>query len=480
MSQGSQPRVVVIGLDCLTPQLLFERWLDELPTFKALAEAGSWGRLRSVNPPITVPAWSCMMSGYQPAQLGLYGFRHRTIGTYDDLYFAMSNKVERPRVWERLGEAGLRSGIVGVPQTYPVRKLKGHLIAGFLAPSTDAVFTFPDKLREEIEEHVGPYILDVKNFRSDERDRILDEIHAMTERRFDTFRYLLKARPTDFAMMVEMGSDRIHHAFWRFTDPEHKRFEPGNPYEHSVKEYYQALDDQIARTLELLEDDCHVLVVSDHGARPMEGGFAVNDWLRQEGLLVLKEEPTEPVQRFTPEMVDWSRTRVWAWGGYYARVFVNVQGREPEGVVPAAQLEDFLDELVERFEGLEGPDGEPMGNVVMRPSQTAVDGQARGDHPDLMVYFGDLAWRSIGSLNHPGLFVESNDTGPDDANHDHEGIFIHTTTGQWRRGEPGAGERQGLQLVDIGPTILELFGVDSPEDAAGQPMTWLTDATEHS
>lgn len=470
-----QPRAVVIGLDCLTPQLLFERWLDELPTFKRLVEAGSWGRLRSVNPPITVPAWSCMMSGYQPAQLGLYGFRHRTMGTYDDLYFAMSSRVKKPRVWERLNEAGFKAGVIGVPQTYPVKKVKGYLISGFLAPSTDAVFCFPDKMREELEDNVGPYILDVKNFRADDRDRILDEINVMTRRRFDTLRYLLEARPTDFTMMVEMGSDRIHHAFWRFTDPEHKRFEPGNPYEHSVLDYYKLLDEEIARTLEALPEDCHVFVVSDHGARPMEGGFAINDWLRQEGLLVLKEEPTEPVTKFTPDMVDWSQTKVWAWGGYYARVFINVEGREPQGVVPADELEDFIAELRAKIEAIEGPEGEPMGNIVMRPAEIAVDGEARGDHPDLMVYFGDLAWRSIGSLNHPSLFVESNDTGPDDANHDHEGIFIHTTTSQLAAGEPGHGERDGLMLVDIGPTLMSLFGVEPPQDSAGKPMTWLVD-----
>lgn len=474
-------KVLVIGLDCLTPQLLFERWLDELPTFKRLVEAGAWGRLRSVHPPITVPAWSCMMSGYQPAQLGLYGFRHRKIGTYDELYFAMSTKVKKPRVWDRLGEQGITSGVIGVPQTYPVRKVKGYLISGFLAPSTDAVFTFPDKLREELEDNVGPYILDVKNFRADDRDRILEEIEVMTTRRFDSLRYLMGARPTDFTMMVEMGSDRIHHAFWRFTDPEHKKFVPGNPYENSVKDYYKQLDAEIAKTLESLgDDDYDVFIVSDHGARPMEGGFAINQWLIEQGLLTLKEPATEPETKFKNDNVDWSKTKVWAWGGYYARIFINVEGREPEGVVPADELDAFIEELRGKLEAITGPEGEPMGNIVMRPSETAADGEARGDSPDLMVYFGDLAWRSIGSLGHPSLFVESNDTGPDDANHDHEGIFIHATTSALAKGEDGPGELDGLKLVDIGPTLMALFGVEPPQDSAGKPMTWLVDTTDEA
>ena len=112
------------------------------------------------------------------------------------------------------------------------------LVSGFLAPSTDAVFTFPDKLREEMEAVVGEYLIDVKNFRADDRDRILEEIHEMTDRRFKVFRHFIDHRPCDFMMMVEMGSDRIHHAFWRFTDPDHPKFEAGNPYEHAVKNYW--------------------------------------------------------------------------------------------------------------------------------------------------------------------------------------------------------------------------------------------------
>lgn len=463
------PKVVVIGLDCLTPQLLFDQWLDELPTFKRLVDAGTWGRLKSVDPPITVPAWSCMMSGYEPAQLGLYGFRHRVLGSYDEMYFAMSDRVKKKRVWEYLNDAGISSGTIGVPQTYPVKKVKGFQVSGFLAPHTDAIFTFPDPLREQLEDVVGEYMLDVPDFRSDDRDRILRDIHTMTERRFACFRHLIQNKPQDFMMIVEMGSDRIHHAFWRFIDPDHPKYEPGNKYEDCVFEYYQQLDREIAATLELLDDDTDVFVVSDHGARPMIGGFAVNDWLQEQGLLTLKEQPAQGV-KLKPEMIDWEKTSVWAWGGYYARVFVNVKGREPNGVIPEGDLDAFLDDLTERFEGIVDDQGEPMGNIVMRPADLSPDGVAHGDNPDLMVYFGDLAWRSIGSLNHPTKYLEFNDTGPDDANHDHYGIYIHTTTNRLAAGEAGPGERDGLMLVDVGPTVLDRFGLSVDEEASGKPI----------
>ena len=466
------PKVVVIGIDCLTPQLLFDQWLDELPTFKRLVKAGTWGRLKSVNPPITVPAWSCMMSGCVPAQLGLYGFRHRVLGTYDDLYFATSERVKRKRVWQYLNEAGHTAAILGVPQTFPMKKVKGVAVSGFLATDTDSIYTFPDKLREELDEVDGPYMLDVPNFRSDDRDRILADINALMHQRFAVFRHLIENRPQDFMMMVEMGTDRIHHAFWAFIDPTHPRYEPGNPYENVVKDFYKAMDGEIAKTLELLEPGTEVYVVSDHGARPMIGGFAINDWLRDKGYLVLKEEPA-PGQAFKEHMIDFSKSRVWAWGGYYARVFVNVAGREPNGLVPQPELEAFLDHLKEEFEAIPGEDGEPMGNVVLRPRELSPDGVAHGDHPDLMIYFGDLAYRSIGSVGYDSYYQELNDTGPDDANHDHHGIFIHTTADRLVAGEAGPGVRDGLRLIDVGPSVLKSFGVEPDADIAGKAIQGL-------
>jgi predicted AlkP superfamily phosphohydrolase/phosphomutase len=93
-------RALVIGLDCAAPQLLFDRWLDELPTLRALTERGSFGVLRSCDPPITVPAWSVMTSSRNPGSLGVYGFRNRRDHSYTALSFADSTAIRVPRVWD--------------------------------------------------------------------------------------------------------------------------------------------------------------------------------------------------------------------------------------------------------------------------------------------------------------------------------------------------------------------------------------------
>src|SRR5205823_3921958 len=166
----------------------------------------------------------------------------------------------------------------------------------------------------------------------------------MTEKRFRLAEHLLETRPWDLFFMVEMGTDRIHHGFWRFTDSEHRLFEPGNPYEHAMLDYYKRLDSKIARLLRFADEETAVLVVSDHGAKRMDGGICVNEWLRREGYLVLREEPSEPT-RLTPDLIDWSRTVAWGEGGYYCRLFLNVEGREPEGVVSPDDYERALHDV---------------------------------------------------------------------------------------------------------------------------------------
>jgi len=202
--------------------------------------------------------------------------------------------------------------------------------------------------------------------------------------------------------------------------------------------------------LPLLGDDTSVFVVSDHGAQNMEGGICVNEWLQREGYLAL----AEPVAGPTPigqVKLDWSRTKAWGEGGYYSRVFLNVKGREPQGVIPPGEYEVVREELRRKLEAMLDEKGRPLGTRVFKPEE--VYRAVRGVPPDLIVYFGNLRWRSVGSLGLGTVHTFENDTGPDDANHSEYGIFILR--------EPGLKNRrvEGLSLMDIAPTILDRFGI---------------------
>jgi predicted AlkP superfamily phosphohydrolase/phosphomutase len=190
----------------------------------------------------------------------------------------------------------------------------------------------------------------------------------------------------------------------------------------------------------------------------MEGAICINEWLVQEGYLVLQEYPATPTP-FRDLAVDWSRTRAWGEGGYYCRLCLNVSGREPEGVVPASKYEELRTELIERLEALPGPDG-PIGTRVHRPEELWLE--QRRIPPDLVVYFGNLAWRSNGSIGGRQYFTFENDTGPDDANHSLYGLCI--LAGDGIRAE----RRDDLAIYDVAPTILRLFGLPAVDAMRGR------------
>jgi len=444
-------RLALIGLDCGTPQLLFDRYADDMPTLTRLREEGLWGPMRSVVPPITVPAWSCMLSGLSPGELGVYGFRNRKDQSYDGLEFATSRAIKVPRLWDLLGDAGKESVVLGVPGTYPPSPLRGAMVSCFLTPSTEASFTWPAELREEVQRVTGGYVLDVADFRAHDLERVRQQVFDMTEQRFVLARHLATTRPWDFFAFVDMGPDRLHHGFWKYCDPEHPKHRPGNPLADTFRDYYRMVDRQLAAFLEVLPDHTAVLVVSDHGAQPMLGGFCFNEWLLREGLLVLAEQPSGPTP-LAKVKVDWARTTAWGEGGYYGRLFVNVEGREPQGTVPASQYESVRQQLVDALEALTDHQGRPMGTRAFRPEE--VYPEVRGVAPDLIVYFGDLRWRAIGSLGlGEGLYTFENDTGPDDANHAEQGVFVLHGDGV------GRGFRSDLSLYDVAPTLQALSGL---------------------
>jgi len=203
-------------------------------------------------------------------------------------------------------------------------------------------------------------------------------------------------------------------------------------------------------------------VLSDHGAQRLNGGFCVNEWLVREGLLVLNEYPKE-ITPFSKLSVNWDKTRVWSEGGYYARVFFNVKGREPNGVIERADYERFRDEVKAKLEATVDDKGEPMGTLVFRPEE--IYRTVRNVAPDLIAHFGALYWRSIGGVGYPTIHVQENDTGPDDCNHAQMGSFILAASNS-----PLQGEVAGAHILDLAPTLLELGGYDIPNSMQGKSL----------
>lgn len=456
-------RIIVVGLDSAPPELVFDELAACMPNLSRMAEGGLHGTLRSCDPPITIPAWQVMATSASPGRLGLYGFRHRKGHAYTEGWVANSFSVRVPTVWDLLGRAGRRSCLVGVPPGYPPKPLNGWSVSCFLTPSAAERYTHPPELRREIEELVGTYLFDVP-FRVEDRETLRERLFEMTRKRFDVVRHLATTKPWDLFWLVEIGVDRLGHAFWKFFDRRHPRYEPGNPYEGIAAEYYSLIDERIGELAALLPDAVF-LVVSDHGSKAMQGAFCVNEWLMERGWLTLREPP-DGVVAIEAASVDWARTKAWGWGGYYARIFLNVEGREAEGVIPAGRYEEARAELEAELQTISLPSGQPMRVQALRPEELYP--VAVGDRPDLMVYFDDLRWRSAGTIGHGTLYLSENDTGPDDSVHSLEGIFVLHDP------ERGYGQTvTGMSILDVAPTILTLAGLPVPADMEGKPLAEL-------
>jgi predicted AlkP superfamily phosphohydrolase/phosphomutase len=459
-------KICVLGLDCAAPEIVFGD--ERLVNLRRLMDLGAYGRLESVIPPTAVPGWMCMSTSQDPGSLGVYGLRNRSDHSYaklayDKLGFTNSDSIKALAIWNQLAREGKKSIIVGVPPNYPPRRVNGISIGCFLTPDTVRNdFTYPATLKAKITELIGEYPVDVKNFRTDKKDWLKEEIFDMSRKQWQVVRWLLTEQEWDYFHFVDIGLDRMHHGFWNYFDPKHVQFEPGNPYQDAIPEYYRWLDEQIGCVLELLDNDTILLIVSDHGAQRLDGGFAINEWLICEGLLVLNEYP-KTLTPFEELNVNWSKTQAWSEGGYYARVFFNVQGREPQGVIPASQYESFQNEMKARLESPPGEDHQPLKSLVFKPKD--IYRNVRNVAPDLIVHIGELYWHLIGTVGHSKLHVRENDTDSDGCNHALYGMFILTAPNC-----PLSGEYEGARLLDIAPTLLDLAGHEIPESMQGRSL----------
>ena len=460
-------RLVVIGLDSVSPDLLYRRFAAVTPRIQKLLGESARGTLLSCDPPITVPAWAVMFSGFDPGSLGLYGFRHRRPGSYDQMYTPTSATPRQPMIWHSLSRIGKKVAVIGMPPGYPPPAVNGVSVSDFLTPDAADDWVNPAGRREELLRVAGGRFFDVR-FRVEDRAQVAKDLLEMTRRRWKVARHLWKQERWDLFAIHEIGPDRLHHTFWKYFDESHPRYEPGSEFADVASSFYRALDEEIGEFLEGLDDDVSVVVVSDHGSQPMLGCFCVNEWHIDKGYLALTGRPPRPGTPLEESGVDWSKTSVWAAGGYYARFFFNVRGREPAGIVEPADVPGCVRELRSMLGEIRRPDGAPLGVRLFAPSE--VYRRVEGDPPDLMAYFAEPAWRSAGTVGHRRWFLEENDTGPDDAVHSFEGVL------SWR--DPARPQGRSLapqKILDVGPTILQRFRVPGVEEMQGRPIRELMD-----
>jgi predicted AlkP superfamily phosphohydrolase/phosphomutase len=262
--------------------------------------------------------------------------------------------------------------------------------------------------------------------------------------------------------------DRVQHMFWRFR-------EPGHPANHGapippemagvIEDQYRRADSIVGRALEFADDDTLVVALSDHGFGSFRRGVHLNSWLYEHGLLALRSgvKPGEEAGDFL-RGVDWSRTKAYALG--LGGIYLNLEGREGQGIVKPADAERLRSEIAS---GLRGLQDDRSGQAAVRrvaPREELYTGPFAAESPDLVVNFASgyrVSWgTSLGGVAE-GLFEDNVKKWSGD--HIVDPVLV---PGILFLNRPFRGEC--ARLVDLAPTIIDALGVPKSPAMEGSSL----------
>jgi predicted AlkP superfamily phosphohydrolase/phosphomutase len=496
----SAQRAVVIALDGATLDLI-EPWAaaGHLPNLKRLIDHGAVARLESTQPPITGAAWTSFQTGVQPGRHGVFDWLSRKEGSYQ-LAPISSRSINREVLWEYLSRHGKRVGVMGVPVSYPPRPVNGFLLTDLLTPD-GANYAFPTELKDEIEREIGPYPVMPEHWRGRyAAHRWLKNLKDSLSRRVEIALYLLRKKPWDFFMIHIMETDSVSHQMWHLLDNiKRPRYHGGDCQGNPILEIYQLADRAVGQIQDQLDESVTLFVISDHGFGPLFYNIYLNCWLYEHGYLVFKKNVTTLLKKLawraglTPENlyvlaerlrlldlgarlrhgnlhdllgrvflstqnIDWPRTRAYSHGNV-GQIYLNLQGREPQGCVAPAHAEALRDEIIEKLTTFTNPyTGSPVFERIYRKEEIYW-GEALASAPEILLVPADgiMAVGTTEFLSHRTISPTYAGSGW----HRMEGVFI--AYGQAVR----PGRKGRLRIIDLFPILAMALGVPAPSDIDG-------------
>jgi predicted AlkP superfamily phosphohydrolase/phosphomutase len=505
-------RVLVVGLDGATFDLI-EPWAAEgkLPTLAHLMAEGTHGLLRSVIPPITMPAWSSFLTGMLPGHHGIYSFLRRKPDSYDLTPFNASY-LQMPDLGTLLNQVGRRVASVNVPATYPPKPLDGLVVTGLETPSRDGRFTHPPSLGQALVERFDYEIEPSEMYNPGQENSFMAAVERSEGKRLEATLWLLDQVDWDLFVVVFRGTDLMAHAFWRFMDPSHPAHEPNlaQRYGEALLQHYQQMDHTIAALKERVGPETALLLMSDHGVGPLHREVYIDNLLAEHGLLHIKQTPTAQLRSFLLELgvtprnllhllallrllnltrkllpqkarvavnlrmlmqnsVDWSRTK--AYPLYSSgQIAINLKGREPRGIIePGAEYNQVCAEVEHTLHTLRDPGTrQPMVKRVWHKREL-YGSDAVPELPDLYVEWINDAYADLGAIGYSRGIVSEPIRGRS-GGHTMRGIFLAHGPGI-KRGYTV----KGACLIDLAPTIMHLLGAAVPAHMDGKVLVDIWD-----
>jgi predicted AlkP superfamily phosphohydrolase/phosphomutase len=442
--RNATPRVCCIGLDG-TPHSLLQRLLGDgiMPNMAALVREGNLQRMTSVYPWVSSVAWSTLQTGVNPARHGIYGFIDRDPKTLKT-YIPLSNRIQRPAIWDLLGQVGKHVVVLNVPVTFPVKPVNGVLIAGFLAPKLNEKAVYPASLLPTLEQ-LG-YRIDTDPWLARrDRDEALKDIHDALEKRIRTFLHLLDQEPWDFFLGVLMETDRLHHFFFEPMEQNHAVYAP------AFFEVYRRIDEFLGQVRQRLAEQDVLMLMSDHGFCSIRQEVFYNHWLAEAGYLKYGQEAADKLAQIHPNSVAYSLDP--------GRIFINLKGRERHGcIAPGVEYERQRDEIIAAAEALTDPD---TGSRLVRRAYRREDLY----HGPLLEKAADVILAPEDGYDPKGALGRQTFTYKDKmmvGMHTYDDAFLYL-------GRPGT-PNGPVSILDVAPTVLSLMGIPRPADFEGRSL----------
>jgi predicted AlkP superfamily phosphohydrolase/phosphomutase len=488
--------VIVIGLDGGTFRLLrpmVER--GEMPHLAQLMDQGVWGELASTVPPVTAPAWATFATGKNPGKHGVFDFQIDSPGQEGRTWIS-SRDVIGHKFWELLAQKGLRTGLINLPLTYPPQPIQGFTVSGMLTPSTSNEFTYPAELQAEVLKVAPNYVTDVDLLTSewhyhdlDSLNGLVDQLSQALEQRHALVRHLADEHEWDVLVFVITELDRVQHLMFKLLTDLDVSGEWA-ALRQRAQDLYRQADEAIGTLHARMDERTVTFIVSDHGFGPLNKRLNLNAWLAGRGWLrfaagtswvrkTLKQiAKASRLDRWVPQAlrsslrqdlsahacIDWAATVAYSGTPLEQGVRINLQGREPSGIVaPGAPYETLCAEIAQALLEIQDPEtGTPIIDRVYRRDELYVGLQA-ARAPDLIFSLNDYQCNLSEGLPEQCLFEPFPFAWA--GYHDPHGILVAS-------GGPvqSAGYQRGADMADIAPTILHLLGTPVPRDMDGRVL----------
>jgi len=281
----------------------------------------------------------------------------------------------------------------------------------------------------------------------------------------DQFPWVLEQFDRGLLFYYVGNGDQVSHMMWRAMDPDHPAYdaEKDAPFADAVPHVYEEMDGLVSYALDHMGDDTLLIVMSDHGFTSWRRTFHLNAWLHQNGYLAVKDESLPPGMELLSN-VDWSRTKAYGFG--LSSLYVNLKGRERDGIVPAGEKGALLRELADKLEAVVDPatGQHAIAHVYLR-DETFEDGGGREVGPDAIVGY---AKRTRGSdpsaLGEVGREVFTNNDKAWSGDHLMDPPSV---PGILATSRPL--KRPARSLRELNASLLAEFGIDTGAAAGARP-----------